>query len=93
MTNSELERLAILSEEMGEAIQVIGKIIRHGYDSCHPSDKNNVSNRENLEIELADVSLIINFMHEKKDINLLNFNKLIEKKKNKINKYLHHNKV
>ena len=36
LTLSRLERLALLLEELGEAQQVIGKILRHGYDSRHP---------------------------------------------------------
>ena len=31
LSPAEVERLAILAEEMGEAIQVIGKVLRHGY--------------------------------------------------------------
>lgn len=31
LSNAELERLALLLEELGEAQQVIGKILRHGY--------------------------------------------------------------
>lgn len=93
MTPAELERLAILSEECGEVIQVIGKIIRHGYDSWHPSDPDKKTNREHLETELADVGLIINHMHDTEDINLLKFTELTKIKKGKINKYLHHNKI
>ena len=33
LSNEQLEALAILAEECGEVIQVIGKIIRHGLDS------------------------------------------------------------
>ena len=36
LTAAQTERLAILSEELGEAQQAIGKIMRHGYDSCNP---------------------------------------------------------
>lgn len=36
LTPAEAERLALLAEECGEAIQAIGKILRHGYESNHP---------------------------------------------------------
>ncbi len=48
LTNAERERLAILIEEMGEAAQAAGKILRHGYDS-------QMDNRADLERELGDV--------------------------------------
>lgn len=55
LTSAELERLAKLSEECGEVIQVIGKIQRHGYASTHPNDPNGANNRALLEKELGDV--------------------------------------
>lgn len=36
LSPAETERLALLSEEMGEVQQAIGKILRHGYESIHP---------------------------------------------------------
>lgn len=49
LRESELERLAILAEECGEVIQVINKIIRHGYDSCDPTMADMIKNRQLLE--------------------------------------------
>ena len=40
LTPAEAERLAMLAEECGEVIQMVGKILRHGYDSYHPADPN-----------------------------------------------------
>lgn len=37
LTPAEAERLAYLAEECGEAIQIIGKILRHGYESRDPT--------------------------------------------------------
>ena len=54
LTPAQAERLAILMEEMAEASQVIGKILRHGFDSCHPKDKT-TNNRGLLLKELTDV--------------------------------------
>jgi hypothetical protein len=53
LTPAELERLSILSEELGEAIQVIGKILRHGYNSCHPNG--GPDNKRLLEAECGDI--------------------------------------
>ena len=54
LTPAEAERLAMLAEECGEVIQMVGKILRHGYESHHP-DRPEVTNRALLEIEVTDV--------------------------------------
>ena len=53
LTEAEAERLAFLLEEMGEAQQAIGKILRHGYESRHPDG--GPTNRMALGNELGDV--------------------------------------
>ena len=67
LTKEEIERLAILSEEAGEVIQIVGKILRHGYDSVNPN--NNRSNFFQLELELADLTFAINLLINNGDIN------------------------
>lgn len=54
LTPAQAERLAMLAEECGEVIQIIGKILRHGYDSHHPNDPR-TTNRELLGRELTDL--------------------------------------
>lgn len=44
---AQVELLALLAEEMGEAIQAIGKVLRHGYESYHPVTED--GNRESLD--------------------------------------------
>jgi len=58
---AEAERLAMLAEECGEVIQVIGKILRHGYDSYHPVNPR-VTNRGLLVKELRDVNAVLQAM-------------------------------
>lgn len=55
LTPAEAERLAILAEELGEAQQIVGKILRHGFDSHNPLDPTAGTNRGMLERELGDV--------------------------------------
>ena len=55
LTPAQAERLAILMEECGEVVQIIGKILRHGYDSCSPFGHNMETNRQALIRELFDV--------------------------------------
>lgn len=93
MTNSELERLAILAEECAEVQQIICKIIRHGFESYNPFDETKTTNRDLLERELGDLSFAVNFCAENEDINLINVRGFIDKKRGNIKKYLHHNKI
>lgn len=55
LTPAQTERLAILMEECGEVVQIIGKILRHGYESGSPFGHNPETNRQALIRELFDV--------------------------------------
>lgn len=91
LTPGEAERLAILLEELGEAQQVIGKILRHGYESCHPEGTE--TNRNALERELGDVSFAMFFMGYKNDIDPEAIKYYSDKKLLRINQFLHHNEI
>lgn len=67
LTAAEAERLAMLAEECGEVVQVIGKILRHGYESFHPADPL-VSNRMMLQNELADLAAVVQMLDNAQDI-------------------------
>lgn len=90
LTNAETERLALLAEEMGEVIQVIGKILRHGYESSNPLDENSLINRRYLEKEIGDVELAIFLLAEAHDINRNDVDRSRIEKGNKIGRWLHH---
>lgn len=56
LSNAEAERLTMLAEEAGEIVQAVGKILRHGYASCHPDNENaDRDNRADLEKEIGDL--------------------------------------
>jgi hypothetical protein len=55
LTPAETERLALVAEECAEVVQVIGKILRHGYESSSPFDPERVTNRQNLEVEVGQL--------------------------------------
>ena len=55
LTPAEHERLAVLLEELGEAQQIIGKILRHGYESFNPCGNPDITNRMMLENEIGHV--------------------------------------
>ena len=64
---AEMERLAMLAEEAGEIVQMVGKTLRHGYESFHP-DNPGITNRGLLENEIADLHAVQLMMEEKGDI-------------------------
>lgn len=89
LTPAEAERLACLAEECAEVIQVVGKILRHGYDSHHP-----VSGEDNtltLEKECGDVLAIMRMMDAAKDISKKSVNHFADAKEVRVKQYLHHN--
>lgn len=53
LTPEENEALALLMEECAEVVHIIGKIQRHGLDSCHPTSGK--VNRDELAKECSDV--------------------------------------
>lgn len=67
LTPGEAERLALLLEELGETQQVIGKILRFGYER-HGNGPHVYKNRKDLEREIAHVLLAINIMIKKGDL-------------------------
>jgi NTP pyrophosphatase (non-canonical NTP hydrolase) len=87
---AELERLALLAEEAGEVIQIVGKILRHGYDSCSPFDETKTTNKELLEKEIGDLQFAIDLMCRCSDVNRRNIKWATDVKETKVQPYLHH---
>jgi hypothetical protein len=88
LSEAQRERLAILMEELAEAQQVIGKILRHGFDSTHPDG--GPTNQELLQIELGDVVAGIRLMRAAGDIQTdVIFCKHANDKLDRIGKYTH----
>ena len=67
LTPAEAERLAMLAEEAAEVIQVVGKILRHGYSGYNP-DEPNLDNRVLLMNELADFNSVQLLMEGSGDV-------------------------
>jgi NTP pyrophosphatase (non-canonical NTP hydrolase) len=90
LTPGEAERLAFVAEEMGEAIQLIGKVLRHGYESVNPNDPRQTPNRQLLTEELGDVTTCIALMVEAMDIEFEDIEAHAEVKLRRLSKYQHH---
>lgn len=88
---AEHERLALLAEELAESIQIIGKILRHGYENYHPVSGS--TNRELLEKELGHLNNAISMMYEAKDLNIIKIVEHADDKRMTINEYLRHQQI
>ena len=91
LSPAEHERLALLSEECAEVIQIVGKILRHGYDSTHPDSPDGPDNRDMLQSELGHVQFALGFLVANGDIKESAIAKALEQKADKISAFLHHN--
>lgn len=90
LTPGEHERLSCALEEMGEAIQIIGKILRHGYNSHNPISDSRDSNRRMLTQELSHVKYSIDKLLSYEDISRVLFIEDYRRKEISIKKWLHH---
>lgn len=90
LTDAQAERLAILLEELGEAQQAIGKILRHGYHSWDPTIVATGTNVNDLEKELGDVCFAIDLLCDSGDLNRQALEIRNYDKAEKIKPYLHH---
>lgn len=93
LTPAQLERLALLSEELGEAQQAIGKILRHGYESTHPHHYTPGTNRQELEHELGDVRAAIDILTNCGDLKVESIHVAKLSKLHRVAEYLHHTTV
>jgi NTP pyrophosphatase (non-canonical NTP hydrolase) len=88
---AESERIAILAEEMGEAIQAISKVLCHGYESYNPVIDTGMTNRRELEKELGHVICIMKMMSEEySDVSASGIHLSAKEKREKIKRWLHH---
>lgn len=71
LTPAESERLAMLAEEAGEIVQIVGKILRHGYESYHPDDPSKKQNRWILQDEINDLVGVVYGMQASADLSVM----------------------
>lgn len=88
LTPAEHERLAMLVEEAAEVVQIVGKILRHGYESKHPDNMNGPTNRQMLENEIADFYAIAGVMEDVKDVTVEG--EVVRQAIKKKRRYTHH---
>jgi hypothetical protein len=91
LSPAEVERLACIAEECGEIQQIIGKILRHGYESRSPDG--GPDNRKLLEMELGDLVANCHTAEVNGDIDGIAVRLFAQNKLRRIGKYLHHNTI
>lgn len=87
LTPAEAERLALLAEECGEAIQAISKVLRHGYESNHPDFAE--TNRTQLMKEIGDIYAAVGMMTGARDLDPDTIDRFSEEKTRRVRKYMH----
>lgn len=92
LSHAQAERLALLLEELGEAQQAIGKVLRHGYDSYNPMAKRQPSNVQTLERELGDVLAAIQIMASAGDVCMADIRRHAVGKQETVKVWMHHQK-
>lgn len=90
LSDGELERLALLAEEAGEVVQIVNKIIRHGYESCSPFDETGTTNRELLEKEIGDFHFAVRLLEAAAEVNSGSIYGRARDKAKSVGRYLHH---
>lgn len=88
LTPAEAERLALLVEELGESAQAVGKVLRHGYESCHP--EGGPTNRKSLMNELGDVRHAVDRLCDAGDLDKQVIGVQAHLKGKRVQRYLHH---
>lgn len=90
LSPAEAERLALLAEECGEVVQIIGKVLRHGYASYHPENPTGPTNRHMLENELGHVMAAILMMTTAMDLSRVSIGAARVTKTSTVGRWLHH---
>lgn len=89
LTPAEQERIALLAEELAETIQIVGKILRHGYISYHP-DNPAMSNRSLLAQELGHVDRAMLLLEITGDVSTNTIARSSDAKAGDLRKWMHH---
>ncbi|RJO72881.1 MAG: hypothetical protein C4523_02605 [Myxococcales bacterium] len=91
LTPAQTELLALLAEECGEVVQIVGKILRHGLKSHHPKDEDETTNAELLAKEIGDLLIAADaVVAAQMGVTRDNITKAEERKVRSIQQYLHH---
>lgn len=80
LSDRQMEQLFCLSEECGETIQQVSKVLRHGLDSFSPFDEDKTTNKQNLSREVGNILCWIDFLVAS---NCLDYKTVVQSKEDK----------
>lgn len=90
LTPAQTERLAILAEECGEVIQMVGKILRHGFEGHSPYDSLKTTNRTLLMREIGNIDSAVQMLSDAGEVKLEQIDMEAAAKFANVKKYTHH---
>ena len=91
LTAGEDERLAFLTEELGETLQAIGKVQRHGYESKDPTlSEPKPTNRCTLGQELGNVFAAVHLLVIAGDLDYATIEAWRDRKLASVGPWMHH---
>jgi len=90
LSPSEAELLALLAEECGEVIQIVGKILRHGYESCNPLQPQDGQNFQLLEKELGHIKAAVSLLEDSGAVRSYYADLQCANKLKSVKQWLHH---
>lgn len=90
LTPAQSERLALLAEECGETVQVIGKCLRHGLVSRDPDRPDTPFNHALLEREIGDVFAAVQLLVLVGVVDIERIALARDSKLERVRKWLHH---
>lgn len=86
--NRKEELYVVLSEECGEVVQSVSKILRFGETTFNPKDRKKTPNVKLLEAELGDILGVFKLLIEENHLNGENIMKCAEAKIKKLETYM-----
>jgi len=89
-TPAERELLALLAEECGEVVQIVGKCLRHGILSWNPNVGERPNNQDLLEKELGDLFAAVELLENYGVVAPHMIAKAKASKLERVGEYLHH---
>jgi len=90
LTDQQMERFNLLSEQLGSVQKAIGKIMLHGMESRNPTQPYSIRNDEQLEHDIAGMMCAINFICRAGDLSIARMTQQSIEREKMLSPYLHH---
>lgn len=92
LTPAQIELLALLSEQLGGAVQAVGEVLRHGYDKSDPAKHDGVTSRSRLETALGNVRATMIMLCQSEGVSKEQIHFMADYKTEQVKKHLRYQK-